>query len=134
SQTYEIEKFNRTKETIRSPITIEHEAETDRKMRETVLEVGDRYTTVEEITEEQLKYIEEIFDAVQTTLLHAEKESETKDQLSNEEIIFRLKEVLSTEITNNIEDVIFYRLIRIDTTARNHGKDIYLKNARNVLE
>src|SRR5690625_7035470 len=43
-KTYEIEKFNRAAETIRSPISVENEAETERKTRETVLSV-DRKST-----------------------------------------------------------------------------------------
>ena len=54
TKTYDIERFDRAKETIRSPITIENEVETDRKMRETVSNVVDRYTVSEEITEEQV--------------------------------------------------------------------------------
>src|SRR5690625_7274709 len=62
-KTYEIEKFNRAAETIRSPISVENEAETERKTRETVLSVSDRYTIMEEIIEEKISYIEELFDA-----------------------------------------------------------------------
>jgi len=55
SKTYDIERFNRADETIRSPITIEDEVETDRIMRETVQSVSDRYEIVDDITEEQIK-------------------------------------------------------------------------------
>src|SRR5690625_4237984 len=50
SPTYDVDRFDRAKETIRSPITIENEVETERKMRETILAVSDRYTVVEEVT------------------------------------------------------------------------------------
>src|SRR5699024_2388562 len=64
SQTYEIERFNRSKDTIRSPITIENETETERTTRESVISVEDMYNKKEDITEEQIDYIEDIFDAI----------------------------------------------------------------------
>src|SRR5690625_267909 len=64
TKTYDIERFNRAKETIRSPITIENEQETERKTRETIQSVEDRYNISEEITTERIEYIEEIFDAI----------------------------------------------------------------------
>ena len=114
SQTYELERFDRAKETIRSPITIENELETDRKIRETVLAVGDRYTILEEITEDQTNYIEEIFDAVNTlTSDTSNKEDESdKNQLSYDEIVIQLQEILSPEITDKIDDIVFMHLIQ----------------------
>src|SRR5690625_2725827 len=50
SPTYDVDRFDRAKETIRSPITIENEVETERKMRETILVVSYGYTVVEEVT------------------------------------------------------------------------------------
>ena len=136
SQTYELERFDRAKETIRSPITIENELETDRKIRETVLAVGDRYTILEEITEDQTNYIEEIFDAVNTlTSDTSNKEDESdKNQLSYDEIVIQLQEILSPEITDKIDDIVFMHLIQLDEKDRNHGKDVFLKAVTKVLE
>lgn len=136
SQTYELERFDRAKETIRSPITIENELETDRKIRETVLAVGDRYTILEEITEDQTNYIEEIFDAVNTlTSDTSNKEDEPdKNQLSYDEIVIQLQEILSPEITDKIDDIVFMHLIQLDEKDRNHGKDVFLKAVTKVLE
>src|SRR5699024_8918336 len=64
TQTYVIEQIDPTKETIRSPITEENEQETERKDRKTVQSVEDRFTISNEITDERLDYIEEIFAAV----------------------------------------------------------------------
>src|SRR5690625_152999 len=64
-KTYEIEKFNRAAETIRSPISVENEAETERKTRETVLSVSDRYTIMAEIINEKISNIKELFDEVE---------------------------------------------------------------------
>src|SRR5699024_11106636 len=80
SQTYDIERYNRAKETIRSPITIENEVETERKIRETVQGVGDRYTTVEEITEDQVGYIEEVFDAIDSIKATTKKDKKLNNE------------------------------------------------------
>src|SRR5699024_12814694 len=68
SQTYEIERFNRSKDTILSPITIENETETERKTRESDQSEEDRYTIKEDITENQMEYIDDIFDAINSLI------------------------------------------------------------------
>src|SRR5690625_4020584 len=130
SQTYDIERFDRAKETIRSPITIENELETERKTRESVQEVGDRYTTVDEITEDQIGYIEEIFDAIASfsnEKKESEKKEEKEDVLTNEEILSQLNDILSEDITENINDVLFMQLLQIDPEERKEGKEIFTK-------
>lgn len=136
SQTYELERFDRAKETIRSPITIENELETDRKIRETVLAVGDRYTILEEITEDQINYIEEIFDAVSTLIKETSSDKDATDpsQLGYDEIVIQLQEILSPEITDKVDDLVFMDLIQIDEKERNHGKDVFIKAVTKVLD
>jgi len=141
TKTYELERFDRARETIRSPITIENELETDRKMRETVLAVGDRYTIFEDITEDQINYIEEIFDAVDTLTTKTENgnkeeddEDDEEEQLGYDELVLQLQEVLSSDITDKVDDIVFMHLIQLDEKERNHGKDIFVKAVENVLE
>src|SRR5690625_3761762 len=139
SQTYEIERFDRAKETIRSPITIENEAETERKMRETVLSVGDRYSIVEEITTEQINYMDEVFDAVdtftnQTVSPQLDEDEEAEEQLSYDEIVLQLQEILSSEITDNIDDLVFMHLIQLEEDERNKGREAFVKAVKKVLE
>src|SRR5699024_8170400 len=133
SQTYEIERFNRSKDTIRSPITIENETETERKTRESVQSVEDRYTIKEDITED---YIDEIFDAINSLTKDNNKstsekdtkddsKNDTDDKLSNEEIVSKLDDILSDEITNNINDVVFMQLVGLDSDEREQGKKIF---------
>jgi len=135
SPTYDVERFDRAKETIRSPITVENEVETDRKMRETILAVSDRYTIVEEITTEQLDYLEEIFAAIDTL----SKEEITKEDEENgrkitelpyDEIIVQLQEALATEITDKVDDIVFLQLIQLEEKERKRGENIYI-NANN---
>ena len=132
TKTYDLDRFSRAQETIRSPITIENEVETDRIMRETVLAVGDRHAIVDEITEEQTDYVEEIFDAIET-LTEEENEKEDTDPLTNEEIVFQLKEALSSEITDKVDDIIFMQLIQLDKEEREQGKKSFLTTIDNIL-
>jgi len=136
-KTYEIEKFNRAAETIRSPISVENEAETERKTRETVLSVSDRYTIMEEIIEEKISYIEELFDAVEKLAVENEvkddDDSELSEPLSNDELVFQLQEILSTEITEAIDDLTFIQLIQLNNEDREKGKDLFIKTVDKVL-
>src|SRR5690625_5163815 len=137
-KTYEIEKFNRAAETIRSPITVENEVETDRKMRETVLAVGDRYSIVEEIIDERTSYINELFDAVKKLTEEEIKkkddgQEELSEPLSNDELVFQLQEILSSEITESIDSLTLIQLIQLNNEDRMKGKDLFIKAVNKVL-
>src|SRR5690625_4546877 len=136
-KTYEIKKFNRTSETIRSPIYDENEAEKERKTRENVLSVSDRYTIMEEINEEKNSYLEELFDAVEKLAVENEvkddDDSELSEPLSNDELVFQLQEILSTEITEAIDDLTFIQLIQLNNEDREKGKDLFIKTVDKVL-
>ncbi len=136
-KSYEIEKFDRAAETIRSPLTVENEAETDRKMRETVLSIEDRYSITEEIIDERIKYIEELFDATEKlTEENTNKnsvENNTSEPLSNDELVFNLKEILSDEIVDYVSDVTLVRLINLSVDDRKSGKNQFKKAVEKVL-
>ncbi|QGS68890.1 hypothetical protein CV093_12040 [Oceanobacillus sp. 143] len=111
TDTYDIKRFSTANETIRSPITIENEQETERKTRETVQSVPDRFNISSEITEERVNYVKEIFDAIAT--LESEEMSETEDEeangdrivpLSNQDKVNRLKQILSEQITESLDN------------------------------
>lgn len=138
TQTYDIERFSRAKTTIRSPITIENEAETDRKMRETVESVEDRYTVSEKITEERIEYIDEVFDAI-LKIEEQEKEDledEDKDKqtaLTDVEKIEQLEEILSPDITENLNDRVFRQLIKLKPKERDEGKNLLIPPLQDIL-
>ncbi|HLR71938.1 MAG TPA: HD family phosphohydrolase [Pseudogracilibacillus sp.] len=144
SQTYDLDRFDRAKETIRSPITVENEAETDRKMRETVLSIGDRYSTLDEITEEQINYIEEIFAAVDTLKDSTNKSTQNEndsegdgaenDELDYDEMLHQLQEALSPEITDQLDDIVFIHLIQLNDKERKHGQEVFINAVSKVLE
>lgn len=144
SRTYEIERFNHSKDTIRSPITIENEPETERKTRESVQSVEDKYTTEKDITEEQVHYIDEIFDAIDSFTKDNKKEKSKKEEnssenntdekLNSEEIVSQLNDILSKEITDNINDVVFMQLVRLDAKERTKGKKTFVNALEKIFD
>src|SRR5699024_7271971 len=64
SQSYDIERMKRIKNSKRRPNTIENKTEKELKTRESVQSVEDRYTIKEDITEDQNDYIDEKLDAI----------------------------------------------------------------------
>src|SRR5699024_343191 len=137
TKTYDIERFNRAKETIRSPITIENEQETERKTRETSQAVEDRYDISSEITDERIEYVEEVFEAI-TILEEAEEtKKEKKDQstpLTTSDKLQRLKQILSQEITESIHDRVFLQLLETSAEERAEGEKIFIEVLTDVLE
>lgn len=142
TETYDIERFNQAKETIRSPITIENEQETKRKIRETVQAVEDSYSTDPEIAEEQIEYTIEIFDALTKVEEEAEEveedgneeenenEDEDEDLLSDlatdRDKVLRLEQLLSEEITDIINDQVFIDLIHLSPDDREQGSQLLI--------
>ncbi|MFD1038517.1 HD family phosphohydrolase [Virgibacillus byunsanensis] len=143
TQTYDIDRFTSAKETIRSPITIENQQDTERKTHETVQAVEDRFVISEEITEEQIAYVEETFDAI-TKLgedkLHNRQSSDDENgdnppiMLTTQERVEQLKQILSSEITDAVSDGTFYQLIESSPSDRSRGEELLNSSVNNVLE
>src|SRR5699024_49536 len=151
TKTYEIERFNRAKETIRSPITIENEQETQRKTREISNSVQDRYVISDEITEERINYINEIFEALDKLDEEIEntdnssqdsKQDDSNDKEDNKDLsdittqekLHHLKQILSQEITENINDSVLMNFIEISPEEREEGKEVFLTSLTDVFE
>ncbi|MGP4107234.1 HD family phosphohydrolase [Virgibacillus sp. L01] len=139
TETYDIERFSSAKETIHSPITIENEQETQRKTRETVQAVEDRFDISTETTEEQVEYVEEIFDAIEK--LEAEEvknlpESPSENNagvMPSQVKVQRLKQILSPEITEEVNDGVFYELVEVSPQVRIEGKEMFVASLKEVL-
>lgn len=139
TETYDIDRFNHARETIRSPITIENEQETERKTRQTVQSIEDRFDTSEEITKERVEYVNEIFDAVSTL----EKEGKPKENkideenelvsLTNPEKVQRLKQILSPEITESINDGTLAKLIEVTDEERIAGHELLITSLKDLM-
>lgn len=139
TETYDIERFNRAKEAIRSPVTIENEQETKRKTRETVQSVEDRFDISKEITNEQIEYIEEVFDAL-AKLEEEGKQTNTKDaddasvHLTNQEKVQRLKQILSSDITEEVNESLFVQLIQLKPDERKKGRELLISSLKDVMD
>lgn len=140
TETYDIERFNIAKETIRSPVTIENEQETARKTRETVQAVEDRFSISGEITAERIEYIEEIFDAVSTLEEeNKERNKKTKDDsepvpLTNPEKVQRLKQILSEDIVDAINDRTLAQLVEMPKEERKASQALLVASLEAVLD
>ncbi|WP_308436498.1 HD family phosphohydrolase [Virgibacillus salexigens] len=138
TETYEIERFSRAQETIRSPVTMENEQETERKTRETVQAVEDRYDIDQEITDERVAYVNELFDAVNKLdqdigAGQDNSEDASSPPLSNQEKVQRLKQILSPEITEGISDDLLSQLVEIPENDRNNGKKLFLESLTETM-
>lgn len=141
TKTYDIERFNRAKETIRSPITIENEIETERKTRETVQAVEDRFAISEEVTQERIEYIEEIFDAAnkldgpsqEEDQSDASSEKTEEVLLTNQEKLLRLRQVLSSEIINSLDESILVEIMELSEKDRKSGQKLVIEVVTNIL-
>ncbi|SET61341.1 hypothetical protein SAMN05216389_11728 [Oceanobacillus limi] len=140
TETYDIERFTSAKQTIRSPITIENEQETERKTRETVQAVEDRYRISEEVTQEQIGYVEEIFDAISKLEAETNADDDAADNeealhhLSDQEKLIQLKEILSLNIVENVNDTVLLKLMKVAEDEREEGQEVFLSSLTEVLE
>ncbi|RDW19228.1 hypothetical protein CWR48_09295 [Oceanobacillus arenosus] len=145
TDTYDMERFSMANETIRSPVTIENEQETEKKVRETVQAVPDRYNISTEISEERINYVEEVFDAIAT--LETEEISESNEDektnegsntdkiapLSNQEKVNRLTQILSEPIIKSLDNETLIQLIMTPKNEREAGKGLIVENLEIVL-
>lgn len=139
TETYELERFSTADETIRSPVTVEKEQETERKVRETVQAVGDRYTTSEEVTEEQIAYVNEIFDAIDTLEEEQPNVSEADQEdavvpVADTEKVQALRQILSTDIAESVNSNVLTNLINASTNEREAAKMLFTSALRESLE
>ncbi|MDY0396715.1 hypothetical protein RWE15_23485 [Virgibacillus halophilus] len=137
TKTYNIERFNIAKQTIYAPITIENQQETERKTRQAIQSVEDRYDISSEITTERIAYIEEIFDAVNkldSEKVNSSANKEKKVSPTHQEKLEKLKQILSPEITEQINDSAFASLLMLPEKQRFEGEKIFLASLKQVLE
>ncbi|QKY69489.1 HD family phosphohydrolase [Lentibacillus sp. CBA3610] len=140
-ETYQVERFSSADETIRSPVTIENEQETERKTRDFVQSVEDRYNISDEIAEEQTAYIEEVFDAVSTLNQQEHRNNtmestadNTNDTLRPEEKLEQLKQLLSSDLTESVNDDVFYELLQAEPGEREDAKERLINSVTEVME
>ncbi|GLO66611.1 MULTISPECIES: HDIG domain-containing metalloprotein [Oceanobacillus] len=136
TETYEIERFSNANQTIRSPITIEDEGETERRTREAVQSVPDRYDISEEVTEERLNYITELFDAVDKFYEEqVEEANEDNDvpPLTDQDKAIQLKQLLSNEISNEINDQTLITILSQSDEDLQQAQTIFMEALEETL-
>nr|WP_044476962.1 HDIG domain-containing metalloprotein [Oceanobacillus massiliensis] len=137
TETYDIERFSNANVTIRSPITIENEQETERKTRETVQAVQDRYDISDEVTSEQVGFIEELFDAI-IKLKDEPEASEDGENASvlvtDQEKTMHLKQVLSEEISNEVDDATLLKLLNFSKEDLAAGRDLFISSLEETMD
>ncbi|WP_440895878.1 HD family phosphohydrolase [Amphibacillus sp. Q70] len=118
TETYEIERYSAANETIQSPISIEDTKETERRQREVLQAVEDRYLISEDVTEERIDYINELFDVIESVDQSSSSEEDTDEdedteesqaeesttERTNSDKLIELKQLISQEITDHIDD------------------------------
>src|SRR5699024_9750163 len=85
-----------------------------------------------EITEEQVSYVSEIFDAI--TKLEEEEGKKKDSELSSQEKVQHLKQILSSDITETINDGVLFELIGISKDEREEGEKLLIPSIKNAME
>lgn len=133
TETYEIERFNNAKETIRSPITIEDKKETEQRRREAIQSVSDRYYISTETTDERIGYIEELFDAIATTKSNDEKQEEQEKEKTVSDRVEDLQQILSSEIIVAVDQDSLTTLIQMNENDLSVAKELLRTTLYNIF-
>ncbi|CQR46882.1 7TM-HD extracellular [Paraliobacillus sp. PM-2] len=131
TQTYEIERFNNAKDTIRSPITIEDTKETEQRRREAIHSVKDRYYISTETTDERIGYIEELFDAIATIKSKPTKEEKNEKTLPDE--VQDIQQILSSEIVAEVDEETLTILLKASENDRTVAKELLTTTLYNIF-
>lgn len=136
TETYDIERFDRSKQTIRSPITIQNDQETERKIQETIQAVEDRYVISEEVTEERIEYVHELFEALVKIEEEVEKNEADEEDTSSDpyDYVLEVKQILSSEIANSISDQTILSLSHWSASEREERMNVFIEAVEKVLE
>ncbi|MYL47920.1 HDIG domain-containing protein [Halobacillus litoralis] len=115
TQTYELEKYSTAPETIHSPITIENKEKTEQQLRAVTQAVEDQYTISEDIAEERLSMVSEIYDVVKETKSQGEN-------LTKDEQVTMIESLLSDELSEDLPTEVFLPLLRSDQQSLNESQ------------
>lgn len=118
TQTYSLEKYNTAPETIRSPITIENEKKTEQQLREVTSAVEDHYTIADDLSEERIMIVHEVFDVVEETKKMKDEVSTREDQLE------KIDSLLSEEISRGLPAGVYSALLRASEEDRQEAENL----------
>ncbi|TCT27015.1 hypothetical protein EDD68_101381 [Melghiribacillus thermohalophilus] len=134
-ETYDLEKYTRANETIRSPITIEDKEATEERIRNAVQSVEEQYTISDEITTERLNYVHEIFDAaMKVQERDKDPEEDPESLLSDEEKFDQYLKVLSAEITQHVSLESLKTIFYTEQEQKNTVKTFLVSSIEKTME
>lgn len=143
----DIKLFTVAEKTIRSPITIEDKASTERKRKEALDQVKDVYIMKKEYTQNRVDLITSIFDSA------VEVNNEIKEEINKQknnhsktseqgktnpeptinEKLTRLKGKLTDNVTKDISDATFTELLNAQKEELSIAKDLTVTAINNVM-
>ncbi|SET63809.1 hypothetical protein SAMN05421676_106156 [Salinibacillus kushneri] len=135
-QSYEIERFTEAKETIYSPVTVEDQQETEAKIQQSVQAVEEQYSISENITEERLEYINEIFDAAGRVNQNIEEQQNTEKESSKDEaqLLMDYESLLSNEILQNVNSTNLSIILEMEQEDRSTARTFMNDEIRTIME
>ncbi|QDP40644.1 HD family phosphohydrolase [Radiobacillus deserti] len=132
TETYDIERFSTAKETVRSPVTIENVEETERRTREAVQAVEDRYDISSEITQERVQYVNELFDAIHK-LENSDEKAEDKIPKTIPEKAQYISQILTPELSEAMSQESIVALLNASESERSIAKELLTTSLYDVL-
>jgi cyclic-di-AMP phosphodiesterase PgpH len=142
--------FSVAEQTIRSPITIEDKASTEKKKKEAADHVQDVYVVKKEIAQNRVDLITSIFDSatevndeIQDEIDAKQKEAEQRDGEKNEipnisepspsQKSEKMKEKLTEDVTREITDQTLQALVQASKEDLTIAKDLTVTAVHNVM-
>ncbi|SDD19345.1 hypothetical protein SAMN05421663_107211 [Terribacillus halophilus] len=122
---YDVQVYDVASETIRSPITIENEAQTERQRQEASQQIDDRYTVSSEITKAKTDAVKEIF----STIGQADEEDRPIDQRMD-----IVKNLLSESVKEDLTDRQLEQLLAIPADEREISEKVFVDAMTGFLE
>ncbi|MRG86629.1 HD family phosphohydrolase [Salinibacillus xinjiangensis] len=129
-QSYEIEEFTEAQETIYSPVTIEDQKETESKIQRAVQAVDEQYTISDQITQDRMEYINEIFDAAEKI---NQMEADGKGEKSETERLSEYESLLGNEITKNVNTETLATILSAEAEELLEAKQFLLEHTREIM-
>ncbi len=147
----DLQLFSIAEQTIRSPITVEDKASTEKKKKEAADQVQDVYVVKKEITQNRVDLITSIFDSatevneeIKLELEEKKKAIADEEDIENKAIVekqeptaaeklSRMKEKLTKDITVDISDRTLTALIQASKSELSIAKDLTVTAINNVM-
>jgi cyclic-di-AMP phosphodiesterase PgpH len=125
TRNYDVQIYDTASETIRSPITIENEAETERQRQEAGQQIDDRYHVSEEITKAKTDAVDEIFTAIGQA---------NDSERSTDKRVEDIKQLLSESIKEELTDRQIAQLVQIPAEERQVSEKVFTDAMTDFLE